>query len=222
MLCQQISHKILKASETQYSCDHILTLLYHSISAISWYIDSYSNIKVIFFDHGSYIMIFCHWWFIFDILLYSKYELWWKAHKEYPCISHDKILPYFKSSDRAFTLLHGDCIELLKQFSFKFDMIFADPPYFLSNGGISVQSGKIVCVDKGMSWKTKRLFWINQRKNVTDIISIFQMLSKHETLGLYCRCRRHPFMVSVPKPYVLRPKTVRFSNQKHTVLGRRT
>lgn len=59
------------------------------------------------------------------------------------------ILPFFKSSDRAFTLLHGDCIELLKQFSFKFDMIFADPPYFLSNGGISVQSGKVVCVDKG-------------------------------------------------------------------------
>ena len=50
------------------------------------------------------------------------------------------MIPYFKSSDRAFTLLHGDCIELLKQFSFKFDMIFADPPYFLSNGGISVQS----------------------------------------------------------------------------------
>ena len=72
-----------------------------------------------------------------------------KAHKEYPCISHDKILPYFKSSDRAFTLLHDDCIEQLKQFNFKFDMIFADPPYFLSNGGISVQSGKVVCVDKG-------------------------------------------------------------------------
>lgn len=59
------------------------------------------------------------------------------------------ITPFFRSSDRAFTLLYGDCIELLKQFSFKFDMIFADPPYFLSNGGISVQSGKIVCVDKG-------------------------------------------------------------------------
>ena len=59
------------------------------------------------------------------------------------------MTPYFKSTDRAFTLLHGDCIELLKQFSFKFDMIFADPPYFLSNGGISIQNGKVVCVDKG-------------------------------------------------------------------------
>ena len=29
------------------------------------------------------------------------------------------------------------------------DAIFADPPYFLSNGGISVHSGKQVCVDKG-------------------------------------------------------------------------
>ena len=28
-------------------------------------------------------------------------------------------------------------------------MIFADPPYFLSNGGISFQAGKIVSVDKG-------------------------------------------------------------------------
>ena len=56
---------------------------------------------------------------------------------------------YFKSPDRAFTLLHGDCFKLLREFDFKFSCIFADPPYFLSNGGISVQSGKVVCVDKG-------------------------------------------------------------------------
>lgn len=59
------------------------------------------------------------------------------------------IIPYYRSSDRNFTLLKGDCIELLNSFEFKFDMIFADPPYHLSNGGISVQSGKIVSVNKG-------------------------------------------------------------------------
>lgn len=56
---------------------------------------------------------------------------------------------FYKSSNHDFTLLHGDCIDLLKQFNYTFDMIFADPPYFLSNGGISYQSGKVVCVDKG-------------------------------------------------------------------------
>ena len=45
------------------------------------------------------------------------------------------------------------------------------------------------------------------------------MLSKHETLGLYYRCRRYLFMVSVPKPYVLRPKTVCFWFGNRTVLG---
>ena len=49
-----------------------------------------------------------------------------------------------------FTLLQGDCMERLKEIEDNsIDAIFADPPYFLSNGGISVQSGKQVCVDKG-------------------------------------------------------------------------
>ena len=60
-----------------------------------------------------------------------------------------KIIPYYRSTSRDFTLLHGDCIDLLPQFNFKFDMIFADPPYFLSNDGISVHAGKIVSVNKG-------------------------------------------------------------------------
>lgn len=61
------------------------------------------------------------------------------------------ITPFYKSPDRKFTLLKGDCIELLNSFEFKFDMIFADPPYHLSNDGISVQSGRMVSVNKG-SW----------------------------------------------------------------------
>lgn len=59
------------------------------------------------------------------------------------------IESFYISPYKDFLLAHGDCFKLLKEFDFKFDMIFADPPYFLSNGGISLQSGKVVCVDKG-------------------------------------------------------------------------
>lgn len=59
------------------------------------------------------------------------------------------IPSYYKSPNNDFTLIQGDCVETLSKFKFGFDMIFADPPYFLSGGGISYQSGKIVCVDKG-------------------------------------------------------------------------
>ena len=59
------------------------------------------------------------------------------------------VQPFYRSANRNFNLLHGDTFELLPQFNFKFDMIFADPPYFLSNDGISVQSGKVVSVNKG-------------------------------------------------------------------------
>lgn len=56
---------------------------------------------------------------------------------------------FYKSPNHDFNLLHGDTFKLLPEFNFKFGMIFADPPYFLSNGGISCQSGKVVCVNKG-------------------------------------------------------------------------
>lgn len=59
------------------------------------------------------------------------------------------IIPFYKSNNRDFTIVNGDCLDVLPQFDFKFDMIFADPPYFLSNGGISYQAGKVVCVNKG-------------------------------------------------------------------------
>ena len=55
---------------------------------------------------------------------------------------------YFQDGD--FTLLKGDSFKLLKKIEPKsVDMIFADPPYFLSSGGVTCQSGKQVSVDKG-------------------------------------------------------------------------
>lgn len=59
------------------------------------------------------------------------------------------ISSYYKSPNKDFTLIKGDCVETLAKFKFGFDMVFADPPYFLSGGGISCQSGKVVCVNKG-------------------------------------------------------------------------
>ena len=59
------------------------------------------------------------------------------------------IKSYYTSDNKDFLLAQGDTFKFLPEFSFKFDMIFADPPYFLSNGGISLQNGKVVCVDKG-------------------------------------------------------------------------
>ena len=71
------------------------------------------------------------------------------------------IKPYFKSKDKNFTLLKGDVFELLPQFEFKFDMIFADPPYFLSNNGKTIENGKIVSVNKGSWDKSHGFDYIN-------------------------------------------------------------
>lgn len=52
-------------------------------------------------------------------------------------------------------------MELLPQFEHKFDMVFADPPYFLSNNGLSIQSGQIVSVNKGKWDKSEGFEYIN-------------------------------------------------------------
>jgi len=47
-------------------------------------------------------------------------------------------------------IYNDDCIKIMKTLKEKtIDMVFADPPYFLSNGGLSIHSGKVVSVNKG-------------------------------------------------------------------------
>ena len=62
-----------------------------------------------------------------------------------------KIKPYFcKESVPSFSLYKGNCLNLLCSMEPNVvDMIFADPPYNLSNGGFSIHSGKRVSVNKG-------------------------------------------------------------------------
>lgn len=72
------------------------------------------------------------------------------------------IVPYYKSLDQNFYLLQGDTVDFLPQFEHKFDMVFADPPYFLSNNGLSIQSGKIVSVNKGDWDKSEGFDFVNR------------------------------------------------------------
>lgn len=57
-------------------------------------------------------------------------------------------------------LYHADCIDMMEKLLKKhpdglFDMVFADPPYFLSNNGMTCQNGKMVSVNKGAWDKSK-------------------------------------------------------------------
>lgn len=59
-----------------------------------------------------------------------------------------KQKPYFSKDN--FVLYNSDCLKILEQLpENSIDMIFADPPYFLSNGGFTVHAGKMVSVNKG-------------------------------------------------------------------------
>lgn len=63
---------------------------------------------------------------------------------------------YYNNQEHSIRLLKGDCIDVLKLASpNSVDMIFADPPYFLSNSGITCQAGRMVTVDKGKWDKSK-------------------------------------------------------------------
>ena len=52
--------------------------------------------------------------------------------------------------------MHGDCLQALERLPpHSVDVAFADPPYMLSNGGTTCQSGRRARVDKG-SWDASR------------------------------------------------------------------
>ncbi len=83
------------------------------------------------------------------------------------------IKPYYEKPH--FHLYHDDCLQILANMpENSVDMIFADPPYFLSSGSFTCQNGKMVSVKKGdwdLSNGTKRNFdfhmeWIKACKRI--------------------------------------------------------
>lgn len=87
---------------------------------------------------------------------------------------------------RQLFLYHGNCLELLDAIAAKypegrFDAIFADPPYFLSNGGITCHAGKMVRVDKG-DWDKSRGPELNHEFNLEWLRRCQRVLKPNGTI----------------------------------------
>ncbi len=83
--------------------------------------------------------------------------------------------PWYMSENRDFMLYRQNSLEILPTIpDASVDLIFADPPYFLSNGGVTCQSGRMVSVDKG-DWDESQginknhefnLAWLSECKRI--------------------------------------------------------
>ena len=70
----------------------------------------------------------------------------WEAEMPHPVPA-----PFYEDARHGLRLYQGDALELLKRARGGiFDLIFADPPYFLSNDGVTCQAGRMVSVNKGI------------------------------------------------------------------------
>jgi hypothetical protein len=64
--------------------------------------------------------------------------------------------PVFRDDKHHIRIYQGDCLEILAALAENcIDLIFADPPYFLSNNGITCHAGRMVSVNKG-DWDRSR------------------------------------------------------------------
>ncbi len=71
-------------------------------------------------------------------------------------LSSIKEKPYYQKDN--FVLYYGDSLKFLEQLpENSIDMVFADPPYNLSNGGFTVHAGRRVSVNKG-NWDRSKGF----------------------------------------------------------------
>ena len=94
----------------------------------------------------------------------------------------------FRDDARNLWLYHGNSLELLDAIAAKypegrFDAIFADPPYFLSNGGISCHAGKMVKVDKG-DWDKSRGAEVNHEFNLEWLKRCQKVLKPNGTIWI--------------------------------------
>ena len=59
------------------------------------------------------------------------------------------MIPFYQAKNEEFTLYNGDTRELIRNINKKVDMIFADPPYFLSKNMVVCINGTWRSFEKG-------------------------------------------------------------------------
>jgi len=90
---------------------------------------------------------------------------------------------YYKNKN--FQLCLGDCVDVLKKIrEGSVKMIFADPPYFLSNDGITCNGGRMVSVNKGNWDKTTMTVKEKLKYNQRWIKSCKRVLSDDGTIWI--------------------------------------
>ncbi|EQB63339.1 MAG: DNA methylase N-4/N-6 [candidate division Zixibacteria bacterium RBG-1] len=89
---------------------------------------------------------------------------------------------YYYDKEHQIKLIQGDCIEVLNNAPDEcVDMIFADPPYFLSNNGITCQAGKMVPVNKG-KWDVSKGAEANHEFNLQWLKACQRVLKPNGTI----------------------------------------
>jgi len=92
-------------------------------------------------------------------------------------------IPMFNTHDVH--IYYGNALQLLYNFpSSSIDMIFADPPYFLSNDGFTCNSGTRVSVNKGDWDRTDNSIMNNYRFYIKWIKACKRLLKPHGTLWI--------------------------------------
>ena len=92
--------------------------------------------------------------------------------------------PYYQTAKGDFLLYEGDCREVVPRLpSCSFNAVFADPPYFLSNDGFSVQAGKRVSVNKG-AWDKSHGLKADTEFNFQWIKACRERLSESGTIWI--------------------------------------
>jgi site-specific DNA-methyltransferase (adenine-specific) len=94
----------------------------------------------------------------------------------------------FRDDTRNLWLYQGNSLELLDAIAEKypegrFDAIFADPPYFLSNGGITCHAGKMVQVYKG-DWDKSQGVEVNHEFNLEWLKRCQKVLKPNGTIWI--------------------------------------